>query len=128
MCIYVLLQIKCCCILIVYRSKGIFYRMLIFPAASHTLLCSNHKLQGNLLSGANISVLQATLRKHSYSNIEYVTTNIWKFSDKKMIFFYISAQNIDCEYTLEPPRRGGSNEYPQSMFLLANKKNNVYSS
>ena len=21
------------------------------------------------------------------------------------------AQNIDCGYTLEPPRRGGSNEY-----------------
>ena len=24
-------------------------------------------------------------------------------------FFDISAQNIDCWYTLEPPRRGGSN-------------------
>ena len=23
---------------------------------------------------------------------------------------------MDCEYSLEPPRRGGSNEYPQSMF------------
>ena len=33
------------------------------------------------------------------------------------------AQNIDCEYTLEPPRRGGSNEYPQSMFWNKNKKN-----
>ena len=32
------------------------------------------------------------------------------------IIFLISAQNIDCEYSLEPPRRGGSNEYPQSMF------------
>ena len=36
----------------------------------------------------------------------------------------ISAQNIDCGYSLEPPRRGGSNEYPQSMFLSRNKKNN----
>ena len=26
------------------------------------------------------------------------------------------AQNIDCEYTLEPPPRCGSNEYPQSLF------------
>ena len=26
--------------------------------------------------------------------------------------FLISAQNIDCEYSLEPPRWGGSNEYP----------------
>ena len=27
------------------------------------------------------------------------------------IIFHISAQNIDCGYSLEPPRRGGSNEY-----------------
>ena len=32
------------------------------------------------------------------------------------ITFLISAQNIGCEYSLEPPRRGGSNEYPQPMF------------
>ena len=32
------------------------------------------------------------------------------------IIFLISAQNIDYGYSLEPPRRGGSNEYPQSMF------------
>ena len=32
------------------------------------------------------------------------------------VIFLISAQNIDCGYSLEPPRRGGSNEYPQSMF------------
>ena len=28
-------------------------------------------------------------------------------------------------YSLEPPRRGGSNEYPQAMFL-SRKKKNVY--
>ena len=32
------------------------------------------------------------------------------------IIFLISAKNIDCGYSLEPPRRGGSNEYQQSMF------------
>ena len=32
------------------------------------------------------------------------------------IIFLIFAQNIDSGYSLEPPRRGGSNEYPQSMF------------
>ena len=26
-------------------------------------------------------------------------------------------KNIDCRFILEPPRRGGSNEYPQSMFV-----------
>ena len=32
------------------------------------------------------------------------------------IIFLIFAQNHICGYSLEPPRRGGSNEYPQSMF------------
>ena len=45
---------------------------------------------------------------------------------KNSDIFHISAQNIDCGYSLEPPRRGGSNEYPQSMYLSRNKKNNVY--
>ena len=31
-------------------------------------------------------------------------------------YFSYFAKNIDCGYSLEPPRRGGSNEYPQSMF------------
>ena len=51
----------------------------------------------------------------------------WQFSDKKNSdIFHISAQNIDCGYSLDPPRRGGSNEYSQSMFLSRNKKNNLY--
>ena len=73
-----------------------------------------------------------------------------KYSD----IFHISAKNIDCGYSLEPPRRGGLtsthnlcfqqkyekyqnilsenlsferfNEYPQSMFLSRNYINNVY--
>ena len=48
------------------------------------------------------------------------------FQIKNSDIFHISAQNIDCGYSLEPPRRGGSNEYPQSMFLSRNKKNNEY--
>ena len=39
-----------------------------------------------------------------------------KFNLKLFDSFNILAQNIDCGYTLEPPRRGGSNEYPQSVF------------
>ena len=46
---------------------------------------------------------------------------------KNSCSFDISAQNIDCGYLLEPPRRSGSNEYPQSMFLSRNKKINAYS-
>ena len=50
----------------------------------------------------------------------------WEFSDKNSDIFRISVQNIDCGYSLEPPHRGGFNEYPQSMFLSRNKKNHVY--
>ena len=32
------------------------------------------------------------------------------------LFFLFLLKNIDCGYLLEPPHRGGSNEYPQSMF------------
>ena len=65
---------------------------------------------------------------------------------KNCDIFHVSAQNIDCRHSLEPPRplepprrggsneypqlepprRGGFNEYPQSMFSSRNKKNNVY--
>ena len=31
---------------------------------------------------------------------------------KKYDIFHFCAQNIDYGYSLEPPRRGGSNEYP----------------
>ena len=71
--------------------------------------------------------------------IHYENTPIqiyWKFhlqktenlQIKNSDIFHISAQNIDCGYSLEPPRRGGSNGYPQSMFLSRKKKNNVYPS
>ena len=38
------------------------------------------------------------------------------------IIFLISAQNIDCGYSLELPHRGSSNEYPQSMFWAETRK------
>ena len=65
-----------------------------------------------------------------YENLPMQYTVIFKnvknenFQWKTYDIFLIFAQNIDCGYTLEPPRRGGSNEYPQSMFWSKNKKNN----
>ena len=68
-----------------------------------------------------------TLQKHAYSNIKKISPpKTENFQIKSSDIFHISAQNIDCRYSLEPPRRGGSNEYPHSMFLSNNKKNNVY--
>ena len=71
---------------------------------------------------------QDSIKKtHLFKYIENFTTKkTGKFSDKRSDIFHISAQNIDCGYSLELPHRGSSNEYPQSMFLSRNKKNNAY--
>ena len=68
-----------------------------------------------------------SLRKHAYSNIvKILPPKNENFQIKNSDIFQVSAQNIYCGYSLEPPRRGGSNECPQSMFLSRNKKNKAY--
>ena len=52
----------------------------------------------------------------------FLALKIENFQQKNVDIFLIFVQNIGCGYTLEPPRRGGSNEYPQSMFWSKNKK------
>ena len=54
-------------------------------------------------------------------NRKFYLQKNWNLSDKKnpkktSYIFHISAQSIECGYSLEPPRRGGSNKYPQSLF------------
>ena len=44
-----------------------------------------------------------------FKYIENFTTKNWKFSDQHSDIFQISAQNLNCGYSLEPSRRGGSN-------------------
>ena len=63
------------------------------------------------------------LRKHAYSNILKISPpKTESFQIKNSDIFHISAQNIDCGYSLEPPRRGSSKEYPQSMFWAEIRK------
>ena len=65
-------------------------------------------------------------KTRQFKYIENFTIINWKLSRKNTDVFHISAQNIDCGYSLEPPRRGDSNEYPQSIFLSRHKQNHVY--
>ena len=56
----------------------------------------------------NLSVKCVPLKLHFYiAKLRYAGV---------YLFFLFLLQNIDCGYSLEPPRRGGSNVYPQSMF------------
>ena len=58
-----------------------------------------------------------TLRKHAYSNIlKIFPPKNENFQIKKSDIFHISARNIDCGYSLEPPWWGGSNEYHNLCF------------
>ena len=65
---------------------------------------------------SRLDYTDANTKPRLFKYIENFTTKTWKFSDKNSDIFHISAQNIDCGYSLEPPRRGGSNEDPQSVF------------
>ena len=57
-------------------------------------------------------------------NVTITKTCVYNFDPLKThcglqgytLFSLFLLKNIDCWYLLEPPRRGGSNEYPQSMF------------
>ena len=81
-----------------------------------------HGIVSQQTSEWHVGITKTCLFKYT----ENFTTKKWKFSDKKNDIFHISAQNIDCRYSLEPPRWVGYNEYPQSMFLSRNKENNIY--
>ena len=71
-------------------------------------------------------VVQSILKHYENTPIQIY----WKFYNQKREnfqiknsdIFHISAQNIGCGYLLKPPRRGGSKEYPQSMFWAEIRK------
>ena len=69
-----------------------------------------------------IKLGSACLKPSHYENLSMQNTEIFSvvkienFQLKNFDIFLIFAQNIDCGYTFEPPCRGSSNEYPQSMF------------
>ena len=60
-----------------------------------------HMLDGSF----SLDAAQVTLRKHAYTNIlKILPPKNENFQvKKKSDFFLISAQNIDCGYSLEPP-------------------------
>ena len=64
------------------------------------------------------SELCFTLRNSAHATYSDFFTAVKMTIFSRNLIFHIFAQNIDCGYSLEPPQLGGSNEYPQSLFLL----------
>ena len=100
----------------IYLFIYLFIFVLFFAASGR--LCSVC-LVGEAFPGIITYIFVSLLitKTSLFKYIESFTSKNWKISDKKNSdIFYISAQNIECGYSLEPPRQGGSNEYPQFMF------------
>ena len=88
----------------------------------------------------DLSLLWVHMSKGAFSHTlqlffrhDITKINLFKYTEnlpQKMIIFryinsdifHISAQNIDCGYSLELPRQCGSNEYPQSMIWAEIRK------
>ena len=86
--------------------------MILFTKGMELTIFGQLKNSNDVLNKFN------PLRKHAYSNIlKILQPKTGNFSIKNSDIFHISAENIDCGYSLEPPRQSGSNEYPQSMFF-----------
>ena len=103
-----------------FMSKNTIF-LVLWSFCTLAKILKYHEMTGNIWTRFYI-----TLRKHAYIILTPLNPifNIVKLGFTGVyINFLISAQNIDCGYSLEPPRRGGSNEYPQSMFLSRNMKN-----
>ena len=78
------------------------------------LLILDHKVPSLLITKTSL-----------FKYTENFTTKNENFQIKNLDIFHISAQNIDCGYSLELPHQGSSNEY-HNLCFLADKKNNVY--
>ena len=53
----------------------------------------------------DIETIKVPLRKHAYSNIlQILSPKNENFQIKNSDIFQVSAQNINCGYSLEPPR------------------------
>ena len=92
-----------------FLAFSILYEIILFSSILRKIVNHRNSIEDAVQAShyANMSV-QYTAIFHGCKNDNFYM--------KIFNVFVIIAQNIDCGYTLEPPQRGGSNEYPQSMF------------
>ena len=76
----------------------------------------------------NNALFSAITKTGLFKYIENFTskTKTFQIKKKKSEIFHISAQNRECGFSLEPPRRGGSNVYPQYIFFGAEIRKTMY--
>ena len=71
--------------------------------------------QAKVLADSNEITLYCSSRKHTYIILVTLNPVFWGLQGYTLFFLFLH-KNIDCRFSLELPRRSGSNEYTQSMF------------
>ena len=82
----------------IYRLVTMYYVLLCPVSYQWQDLCPRH-------------ILFSIMKTRLLNILKILQPKKAKFYITKSDIFHISAQNIDCGYSLEPPRRGGSNDY-----------------
>ena len=86
-----------------------------------TEVCGSSLVSGKTLF--SIVLIAKISRKHTYIILTPLKPHFYIVKLGYTLLFLFLLENIDCGYSLEPPRRGGSNKYPQSMFWAEIWKN-----
>ena len=104
---FFVMSVSLTCFLLANDLSFVFWMWYAWPADATGLgFCSTRLVPSRIRNS------------HILTNIfTILPPNTENFQIKNSDIFHISAQNIDCGYSLEPSRRGDSNEYQQSMFL-----------
>ena len=102
------------CVILSFELGDVLYTMDVNPfyyyRQSVTMRSSTFKIRNHASRQINAS------RKHiilTPLNPTFILQN-WGLQGYTIVFFFL-LKNIDCGYSLEPPRRGSSNEYTQSL-------------
>ena len=89
------------------------WEQILSVAANHFFFFFSKRRQTNFERVVSLNGVSSIHYENTYSNIlKILPPKNENFQMKNYYIFHISAHNIDCGYSLEPPQRGGSNEYP----------------
>ena len=104
-------------------------KQLLYKTLNHTsylrMRPATKKTSSNICCGNSERILHTFIRKTFPCNKYPLKPHFYTVKmgyARVYLFFLFLLQNIDCGYSLEPPQRGGSNVYPQSV-LSKSKKN-----
>ena len=108
--------------------------LVFFLFLNKNIVCCGYSLKSICLGTQNIcfswgkknwvrliSSVRSILHKHTHT---HTNTEYWHFTQMHtvLLFFLSLYKNIYCQYSLEAPHWGASNEYPQYMLSLRNKE------